>query len=85
VKGFWHDTTATKTEKEWLTCRYTRPMLHYLKGNVSGELRLFATAACRLVWPQLADARSKHAVEVRSGSQMESRRRSNLYSVGASH
>lgn len=53
------------TEAEWLRCRFQRPMLHHVKEQVSQrKWRLFAAACCRRVWDQLADERSRRAVEV---------------------
>src|SRR5690242_6992676 len=53
------------TEAEWLACSDPRPMLRRLAGRVSErKLRLFACARCRVAWADMADDRSKHAVEV---------------------
>ena len=51
-------------EAEWLLCPDSAPMLDYLRGKTSDrELRLFAAACCRAVWPMLTDSRSRAAVE----------------------
>ena len=52
------------TETEWQKC-VTRPdtVLACALGKISErKLRLFASAACRRYWDQLADARSRQAV-----------------------
>jgi hypothetical protein len=55
-------------ERDWLAHR-TGPtvMLHWLQAGRRAsdrQLHLFACACCRRVWPLLADARSRRAVEV---------------------
>ena len=52
------------TEPEWLGCTNPEPMLELLRGRVSDrELRFFAAACCRRIWPLLTDKRSRRAVE----------------------
>src|SRR4051794_10701764 len=53
------------TEAERLDCPDLVPMLEFPEGKLSDrKLRLFACARVRQVWPLLADARSRGAVEV---------------------
>jgi hypothetical protein len=62
------------TEAEWLTCNDPRRMLLVFQEAVvpgdkrfttgDRQLRLFACACCRTVWPNLTDARSRRAVKV---------------------
>src|SRR5262249_45672284 len=52
------------TESEWLLSRDHAAMLQGLARQPSErELRLFACACCRLLWPELIDERSRAAVE----------------------
>jgi hypothetical protein len=54
-------------ERDWLTSADPSGMLAFLRasGKVrKRKLRLFACACCRRVWHLLADARSRHAVEL---------------------
>jgi hypothetical protein len=51
-------------EAEWLSSGDTVRMLALVKGAVRDRtLRLWACGCCRRVWPLLADARSRAAVE----------------------
>jgi hypothetical protein len=51
------------TEEEWLACEDPKPMLEYLKGNVSDRrLRLFAVSCCHRIWHLILDKRSQEAV-----------------------
>jgi hypothetical protein len=51
------------TETEWLQCTDYEPMMGYLLHKVSArKKRLLACGCCRLVWPALADERSRTAV-----------------------
>jgi len=64
------------TEAEWLASTDPAAMLDFLRGSnplraecpapppSDRKLRLFACAACRLVWPRLTDERSRRAVGV---------------------
>jgi hypothetical protein len=55
------------TETEWFVCDDPKAMLSFLNdwGQASKrKLRLFSCAACRRVWPLLADERARQAVEV---------------------
>ena len=53
------------TEAEWRACGDPAPMLGWLGGRVSDrQLRLFAVACCRHIWPLLADDRARRAVRV---------------------
>jgi hypothetical protein len=50
-------------EAEWLACTDSALMLDYLRGKATGgQLRRFAAACCRAVWPMLTDSRSRAAV-----------------------
>jgi hypothetical protein len=56
------------TEAEWLACNEPKRMLEHAewvqsKTQFRRKERLFACACCRLVWDQLTDVRSRHAVE----------------------
>jgi hypothetical protein len=52
------------TEAEWLSCTAPRPMLRFLRGQLSDrKLRLFAVACCRLVWHLMTEEPSRRAVE----------------------
>src|SRR5271154_3159817 len=53
------------TEEQWQTGTNPKAMLDYLRGK-AGErkLRLFAAAACRMIWDLREDKRSRVAVEV---------------------
>jgi hypothetical protein len=49
---------------EWLTSTNSAPMLDFLHGKATGgQMRCFAVACCRAVWPMLTDRRSRAAVE----------------------
>jgi hypothetical protein len=53
------------TEYEWQSCTDPTPLLVSLRAKASErKLRLFAVACCRRVWRQMADGRSRQAVEV---------------------
>jgi hypothetical protein len=53
------------TEKDWLDCEDSLPMLLHLgKKASSRKLRLFAVACCRDLFHLLADERNRQAVEV---------------------
>jgi hypothetical protein len=53
------------TEAEWLSFTQPITMLDLLRGNASDRnLRLFAVACCRRIWPHIADERSRTAVEL---------------------
>jgi hypothetical protein len=53
------------TEREWLECADPKPMLGFVRKQMSDrKLRLLICACCRRVWDLLADDRSKEAVEV---------------------
>jgi hypothetical protein len=52
------------TPDEWDRCTDPEKMLKFVRGKASGrKWRLFCCGCCRSVWPLLADARSRHAVE----------------------
>jgi hypothetical protein len=52
------------TEQEWLALPDWRELFHLVEGRATDrQLRLFAAACCRGVWP-LLDGESRHAVEV---------------------
>jgi hypothetical protein len=56
------------TEEEWLTCNDPTPMLEYMRGRaVSRQWRQFACGCCRRVWPLLANADSRAAIEAAEG------------------
>lgn len=58
-------TSKVLTEAEWLSAKHPEPMLNALRDRISDrKLRLFACACCRCVPFQLADHRSRQAVEV---------------------
>src|SRR6516165_5666864 len=51
------------TEAEWLATTVPRRMLRFSRERVSDrELRLFAAACCRRIWP-LLEEKSRRAVE----------------------
>jgi hypothetical protein len=53
------------TEAEWLACAHPEPMLDFLRGWISDrQLRLFAVACCRRIWPLLTDERSRQAITI---------------------
>lgn len=53
------------TEKEWLACEDSLPMLQHLGSKASGrKLRLFAVACCRGLLHLLSDERNRLAIEV---------------------
>jgi hypothetical protein len=53
------------TEAEWLACADSHRMLDFLRGWISErQLRLFAVACCRHIWPLLTDEQSRRAVVV---------------------
>jgi hypothetical protein len=53
------------TEAEWLDCNDPKPMLAFLDGQASQRnLRLFAVACCRHIWPLLDDEAFRRAVEL---------------------
>jgi hypothetical protein len=53
------------TETEWLSFTQPITMLDLLRGKASDRnLRLFAIACCRRIWPHIADERSRRAVEL---------------------
>jgi hypothetical protein len=55
-------------EQQWLASTDPKPMLKYLRGNVSKrKLRLFAAACCRRVWGMMVDAAAWNAVTVAEG------------------
>jgi hypothetical protein len=44
------------TERDWLSCPDPRPMLVFITGKTSDrKIKLFAVAACRLVWGRCDD------------------------------
>jgi hypothetical protein len=52
------------TEAEWLACTDPVPMLKFLRGKAHERgLKFFTYHCCRLVWPTMADERSRRAVE----------------------
>jgi hypothetical protein len=52
------------TEDSWRTCNDPETMMDFLEGRSgSRQLRLFACACCRRIWPLLTDERSRRAVE----------------------
>lgn len=51
------------TEAEWLTSNDPAVMLAALAGASRRKLRLFGTACCRRIWPQLIDKQSRRLVE----------------------
>ena len=55
---------ASMSDADWLRYADSAPMLDYLRGNTTArELRLYAAACCRAIWPMLTDSRSRAAVE----------------------
>jgi hypothetical protein len=53
------------TEADWLSFTHPITMLDLLRGKASDRnLRLFAIACCRRIWPHIADERSRKAVEL---------------------
>ncbi len=53
------------TEAEWLSSTEPGPMLEYLRGrDCVRELRRFACACCRRIWPLLDDEAFRRAVEL---------------------
>lgn len=58
-------TEAAVTESEWWACEQPRPMLEFLRGQVSDRhLRLFACACCRAVLGFIPTGPCRDAVEV---------------------
>jgi hypothetical protein len=57
--------TPSMTEDLWQVSSDPKAMLEFLRGKVSErKLRLFAAAACRMIWDLIGDKRSRLAVEV---------------------
>jgi hypothetical protein len=53
------------SESEWMSYTQSTTMLGLLRGKASDRnLRLFAIACCRRIWPHIADERSRRAVEL---------------------
>src|SRR5260370_1067081 len=60
----WSESEGVMTEKEWLRCKDTDPMLTFLKEQgTSRKFVMFAAACCRRIWHLMTDARSRKAVE----------------------
>jgi hypothetical protein len=52
-------------EKQWLASKTVAPMVKFIRGQASDrQLRLFACACCRRIWPFMKDAIVQAAVEV---------------------
>jgi hypothetical protein len=56
---------APITESEWLAHTQSTEMLGLLRDRAcEKDLRLFAIACCRRIWPHISDERSRRAVEM---------------------
>jgi hypothetical protein len=74
------------TEAEWLACDEPSAILRFLADRrMRRKLRLIGCACCRKVWPLLADAESRTAVEVAErfadGQASEQDRRAAVHAV----